>query len=169
MKHIILLLLITLFGLNAVAQTTYNRRDYSSKPLWIKMMNDTSVNYYETVKAFRQFFKRRPLPKEPNEIEGTDRFEIEVGLENEEDGATMAEKLKEREREKQRQQTLEARRIARNEPSYSAEVRAFRGWFYEVKPWVLPDGRIVGPKEQQAIVDRQHSDQKQVERLNNKR
>ncbi len=92
MKILLVILLACLLAFTAQSQTDYKRKDYSSKPLWIKMMNDTTVNYYETVKAFRVYFKRRPLPKEPNEIEGTDRFEIEVGLEDEEEVTPLPQK-----------------------------------------------------------------------------
>jgi len=168
MKFIITLILLCILSLKSFGQIKYSRKEYTNKPMWIQMMNDTSVNYFETVKAFRIYFKRRPLPKEPNEVEGTDRFEIEVGLENEEDGATMEDKIRERTKEKIRQEDLEARRVNRNEPSYSAEVRAFRGWFYSIKPWVKADGRIIGPKERQAIIDNQRRELSNEERANRK-
>ena len=51
------------------------------KPDWILMMDDPNANFFATVKAFRNYYKDRPLPKEPNEVEGEDDFEKQVGLE----------------------------------------------------------------------------------------
>ena len=45
------------------------------------MMDDPNANFFATVKAFRNYYKDRPLPKEPNEVEGEDDFEKQVGLE----------------------------------------------------------------------------------------
>jgi hypothetical protein len=124
------------------------------------MMNDTSANYFETVKAFREFFKERYLPEEPweKQQEGGDSFEIEVGLEDETEDGKKSER--EREREKRKQDP--------NEPNYADEVRAFKSWFYAVKPWVREDGSIIGPIERQAIVDRQQSELKAIEKANGK-
>lgn len=44
------------------------------------MMDDPKANYYETLKAFRVYWKDRVLPKEPFETEGAESFEREVGL-----------------------------------------------------------------------------------------
>jgi len=124
------------------------------------MMNDTSANYFETVKAFREFFKERYLPEEPweKQQEGGDSFEIEVGLEDEKKDGKKSDKEKERENRKQDP----------NEPNYAAEVRAFKSWFYSIKPWVRADGSITGPKEQQAIIDQQQQELKATEKANGK-
>ena len=45
------------------------------------MLDDPNANIFETVKAFRNYYKDRPLPKEPKEVEGEDDFEKQVGLE----------------------------------------------------------------------------------------
>ena len=45
------------------------------------MMYDSNANFFETVKAFRNYFNDWPLLKEPNEVEGEDDFEKQVGLE----------------------------------------------------------------------------------------
>lgn len=148
---------ILLFLLPVAAGAQSPAIDYKSSPVWIQMMNDTSANYFETVKAFREYFKERPLPKEPFEVEGEDDFEKEVGLEEYEGGKKSKRELR-----------REARRRNPNEPDYTAEVRAFRGWFYRIKPWVREDGSIIGPKEQQAIIDGQQAELKATEKANGK-
>jgi hypothetical protein len=130
-----------------------NAQNYREEPVWINMMNDTSMNYFETVKAFREYFKDRVLPKEPYEVIGEDNFEIEVGLEEKD----LEEKRK------------EDKKIRLGDPDYSAEVRSFKGWFYRTKLWVREDGSIIGPKEQQAIIDRQQTELKAVEESNGRK
>jgi hypothetical protein len=128
------------------------------KPDWILMMDDPNANFFETVKAFRKYYKERPLPKEPNEVEGEDDFEKQVGLEE-----ASGKKKSKRELER------EARKAGPNDIIYSAEVRAFRGWFYSVQPWVRTDGSIISREEQQIIIDRQHEELKAVENSNGKK
>ena len=140
------------------AQTNYKKSDFKKKPVWIQMMNDTSANYFETVKAFREYFKERALPKEPNEVEGKDSFEKAVGLEDEKGGGKKSERERERELKKQNP----------NEPKYTVEVKAFKGWLRDSKPWVRADGSIIGPKERQAIVDKQQAELKETEKANGK-
>lgn len=154
-----LLFFFTLFfvSFSVLAQSRHSKNYYKNHPAWISMMNDTSENYYETVKAFREYFKERALPEEPNEVEGGDSFEREIGLKHENENAK-------RERESERESKLKNAK----EPDYSAEVRAFKGWFHSNQPWVRSDGSMIGPKERQAIVDRQHEDLRIVESKNKK-
>ena len=142
---------------SASAQTTSSSTDYKKYPVWISMMKDTSVNFFETVKAFKEFFSERALPKEPNEIEGEESFEMEVGLEEHEGKKKSKKELR-----------REAKKLKPNEPNYAADVRAFKGWFYGIRPWVREDGSIIGPKEQQAIIDRQRNELKETEKANGK-
>ena len=45
------------------------------------MIDDSNANFFETVEAFRNYYKDWPLLKEPNEVDGEDDFEKQVGLE----------------------------------------------------------------------------------------
>lgn len=150
--------LMTMMALVANAQQSlnYTDNDYEAKPIWIKMMDDPNANFYETIKAFRLYWKDRVLPEEPFENKEMDTFEKEVGLL----GESKSEEEEEREKE--------MRKAFGNEPSYAAEVRAFKGWYQGVKPWVLEDGSIVSPAEQQKIIDAQRSELKQIENRNGK-
>ena len=152
------LAIFLLFVTFSQAQNKSNIVNSEKKPDWILMMDDPKANFFETVKAFRNYYKDRPLPKEPNEVEGEDDFEKQVGLEE-----VSGKKKSKRELER------EARKASPNDISYSAEVRAFRGWFYSVQPWVRTDGSIINKEEQQAIIDRQHEELKAVENSNGKK
>jgi hypothetical protein len=149
---------ICIYAVSTFAQPAYKKSDYKDHPVWIRMMNDTSANFNETVKAFREYFKDRALPKEANEIEGQDSFEKEVGLDLQENGE-KSEKEREREMKKTKPGEL----------NYASEVRAFKGWFYGVQPWVRADGSIIGPAERQSIIDRQQRELKETEKNNGKK
>ncbi len=148
---------LTLVSFSGIAQTTKDKVSYKKSPVWIQMMKDTSANYFETVKAFREYFEERPMFKEANEVEGSDTFEGDVGLDDR-DGGEKSERERER----------EARKLDPSEPNYAAEIRAFRGWFYSNKLWLRPDGSIIGPKERQSIVNKQRDELKATEKANGK-
>lgn len=151
----VLVVLLLLFIGVVQAQNKPRKVNYRKEPVWIQMMDDPKANFFETVKAFRLYYKERPLPKEPNEIEGEDDFEKQVGLEEE-----NGEKKSKREIER------EARRADPRDIVYAAEVRAFRSWFYSIKPWVRADGSIIGKEEQQAIIDQQQNELREIEKAN---
>jgi hypothetical protein len=142
-------------------ESTTSKPDYKNNPLWITMMNDPNANYFETVKAFREFFADRFLPEEPwdRAQEGGDPFEKEVGLEVEDGSGKKSENELKRESYKQDP----------NEPNYAEEVRAFKGWFYGTKPWVQSDGTIVNPAQQQEIIEKQQNELKETERKANEK
>jgi len=158
MKFYLLCAGILLFTCSINAQTRYKPAEFKNHPVWIKMMNDTSANYFETVKAFRAYFEDRALPKEANEIEGSDSFEKEVGLD-----VPGNNKKSEKEQEREKKKT------GPDDRNLSAEVRAFKGWFYGIQPWVREDGSLIGPAERQAIIDRQKNELKNTEQLNGKK
>jgi len=143
--------------LRAQSTNSYSKRDMRRSPLWIEMMNDPNANYFETIRAFREFWKDRILPKEPFD-EGFDVFEREVGL------ITEGESEKERERE---EKNASAKKRAESN-FYAADVRAFKGWLQDVKPWVRSDGSIISINEREQIIQKQIQEQGEEERKNKK-
>ena len=128
--------------------------EYENSPKWVKMMNDPNSNFFETVKAFREFWKERELPKEPFENEEMESFEKEVGLIEKSD----SEKERLRERKKYANKLKSGK-----EDDYASEVRAFKGWYFSIQPWVRQDGSIIGVEERQKIIDAQHNELKEIE------
>lgn len=161
LKKICILLISTLFLLgNVSAQNKtkkYNPKKFSKEPVWIIMMNDPQANYFQTLNAFRDYYKNRILPKEPFENEEMEVFEKEVGL------------INDKESEEKRERRLKGKKPRTNEQDYSAEVRAFKGWMQAVKPWVRADGSIVSAAEQQSILDKQSQELKELELKNGKK
>lgn len=130
----------------------YDPKRYKKDPVWIQMMNDPNANYYETIKAFREFWKGYALPGEPEELEGNDHFEKEIGLEEHD-----KDKDKKGEREKRKRKNP-------NGGDYSYEVKQFKGWYQEVQPWVQADGHILTLEERQQMIDRQQQELKEIEK-----
>lgn len=149
----VMLLLISVATLQA--QTKYSKSNYKKKPLWIQMMQDPNANFFETVKAFKLFFEEHPLPKEPGEAKGGDAFEKELGL-NEKD----------QEDEKKREDKMEKQRT--NQSAYVFQVRQFKSWYFNTKPWVRTDGSIITLAQRQAMINKQQAELKETERANGK-
>ncbi len=160
----ILLVLATNLAAQAQENTKkYYATDYEKNPVWIDMMRDPSPNFDETVKAFREFWKDRILPEEPMEkANGTDNFELAVGLEKENE--TAEERAAER-----REKDEKLANQTGNEINYADEVRAFKGWFYYAQQWLKKDGTVMTMQEQQAIINKQQAELKQIENQNGNR
>jgi hypothetical protein len=161
--------LMFILTMNAHAQTpstppTHSKRELQKSPIWIDLMNDPNANYFETIRAFREFWKDRVLPKEPFET-GVDQFEMEVGLIDESERASAKAMAREEREEKER-----AANPKKHDESmlYAAQVRAFKGWMQDVKPWVRTDGSIISPAERQAIIDQQSKELKAIENTQKK-
>lgn len=144
------ILLIISFSNLLVAQNLSKNKLYRQKPVWIQMMNDPKANYFETIKAFREFWKEKKLPCEAGEEAGIDAFEVEVGLKD----ANKRESKWERKREE---------RNNKDAKMYAYEVKQFRGWVMQVKPWVKQDGTIMTLEEQQQLIDQQRNELKEIE------
>lgn len=160
---VLVLLFLFSSSFTSLAQDTikvYNPKQFRKQPIWIEMMNDPNANYFQTIEAFRVYWKDRVMPEEPFENGEMDTFEKEVGLESDD------ESEEEREREHEREERKRERKGIEETMRYASEVRAFKGWMKSVKPWVRADGSIVSPEEQQKIIDAQTEELKKIEEQN---
>lgn len=114
------LLLCMLFNYSATAQSK------AKPPLWVTMMDDPNVNYFEAVKNFNDYWKTREKP-----VEEGDLFES-VG-----------------DKEKEESIKQKKRRLRTEDPAkkYAFEYKRFLWWMREVEPFVQSDGRIKGMSE----------------------
>jgi hypothetical protein len=141
------------FSDGMMAKNVSKNKSYRKNPVWIEMMNSPTANYFETIKAFREFWKEKALPTEAGEEAGMDAFEVEIGLKDANKNESKREK----------------RREARNNKDakmYAFEVKQFRGWYQRVTPWVKPDGTIMSLEEQQQLIDKQRNELKEIETKN---
>lgn len=114
------LLLCMLLNYSATAQTK------SKPPLWVTMMDDPNVNYFEAVKNFNDYWKTREKPVEEKELFGS------VGDKEKEESI------------KQKKGRLKAEDPAQK---YAFEYKRFLWWMREAEPFVQSDGRIKGMNE----------------------
>jgi len=121
--------------------------DYKNDPVWIKMMDDPNVNYYEAVKAYETYWSGREKPGEEEEMmaEGTDKVKKRE----------IEKEQRERERESSGKNGLKIR-LEREDMTY--QVKRFENWMHEVKPFVQEDGRILSEEDKHRIWLRQQEE-----------
>ncbi len=106
----------------AAISSAKNSKDSSSiQPLWIEMMNDPNVKYYDAVDAFEKYWEHREKPTE-DDGEARDIFGKEK---------SQAEKNEE----------------ANRSIEYVYEYKQFLNWQQRNKNLVKPDGTIMKPEE----------------------
>ncbi len=142
---IIMILFSILFIPKAMSQTI----DYTKDPVWIKMIDDPAVNYYEALKAYSEYWKYHVKPA----------GEEEEMAEGEKDS-------KEREREVRREVRKDKKKVFTEEDRKKQnenvvmkyQVKRFEQWAREMKPFVQEDGRILSDKERMEIWNRQQEE-----------
>lgn len=109
---------------------TYSDKEYRKHPVWIDMMNDSTVNYFEIKKAFDLFWQNKPLPTEEEEIIG------------ERNG-------KAREKESFLKNLFKSKKEKQEEDSnkYAFAYKKFKHWELINLPYVQEDGRILTASE----------------------
>lgn len=124
-KHILVLVILLITSINLFSQPSKKSLNYSKHPYWIEMMNDPKANYFETVKAYNEFWAKRKAPKEEDEIIGQSKT-----AEGKKSFLQRWFKSKEeREEEEIRKYTL--------------DVKKFKHWKLKVEPYVQEDGSIL--------------------------
>lgn len=147
-RYFIPALIICLFistGLHAQSDSP----DYKNNPVWIKMMDDPKVNYYEALKAFDMYWSDRVKPenKEEEMAEGKENFkELERELK------------KEVEADRKRIITEEELKKMNDEQEMRYQLKRFKQWKREVKPFVQEDGRILSDQERMEIWKKQQEE-----------
>lgn len=140
MKFTALILgILCLCAVNLSAQVidSSERERYANDPVWIKMIDDPTVNYYEAVEAFEEFWKGKVEPEEESEL-------INEGKITEEDA------------EKMRAERAQWTQAERNEyETLKYEFKRFKQWKRDVFPYVQSDGRILSEKEKTDIYNKQ--------------
>ena len=116
---------LVLLLFSAKAQTKYNEAEFKTKPVWITMMDDSAVNYYQAVKAFDMYWAGRIKPEE----------DAEKGEEN---------RREEKERRRYEKKLAKMTAAERNEfDRVNYQYKRFVNWMHEVKPYVQASGRIL--------------------------
>ena len=147
--------LILFFSSSHAQDKSTQNKDYSTEPVWIKMMDDPNVNYYEARKAFDEYWKHhiKPAGEEEEMSEGQkDSKEIEK------------EKRKELEKEKKKKLNKEDLKKMNDNVVMKYQVKRFEQWTREVKPYVQEDGRILSNQERMDIWKKQQEEMKKQQK-----
>ncbi len=128
MKRIILaiFLMLPFCCANAQQKNGNTEKNYAKKPLWITMMDDTKVNFFEIEKAYNVYWQHHEKP------EGED---YEIGSYREREKAPSKRKQ---------------RRISQ-ENDLRMAVKKYEVWHEQTLPYVQPDGRILNAEERLSI------------------
>lgn len=124
MKQLLLFLLL-FTAIQSFAQE--QNRIYKKKPVWVDMMDDENVNYYEALKAYDTFWQYHEKPENEEGDwmpEGKDYFQ-------------------EKEKKRSKRQLKELQML--EELRY--EVKRFEFWKRESEPYVQEDGSILSMDE----------------------
>ena len=140
-KLFCILLSLGLFVFSVKAQIKYNEAEFKTKPFWIIMMDDTTVNYYQAVRAFNSYWEGRIKPEDDADIL------IEKGKENPKE---------EKERRRYEKKLAKMSPAERNEfDRLNYEYKRFENWMNEVKPYVQENGSILTQRQRTDIWNRQ--------------
>ncbi len=123
------MLTLQLISSDLISQTTSKRINYSKHPYWIEMMNDPKANYFETVKAYEQFWQNKKIPLEEDDIIGQTKKE-----------PTKNNFLSKWFKSKEEREEEEIKK-------YSFEIKKFKHWKLKVTPFVQEDGTILDADE----------------------
>ena len=123
------MLTLQLISSDLISQTTSKRINYSKHPYWIEMMNDPKANYFETVKAYEQFWQNKKIPLEEDDIIGQTKKE-----------PTKNNFLSKWFKSKEEREEEEIKK-------YSFEIKNFKHWKLKVTPFVQEDGTILDADE----------------------
>ena len=143
----VLLTILICLSMGANAQTNSGATTASNQPIWVQMMSDENVNYFEAVEAFNSYFKTHPMPD----------LEVEEELMG---GDLKAKEDYEKEMKRDNKSTLTEQErksmVEREQMNY--QVKRFRNWMKESKPFVQADGHILTSSERAAIWQKQQEE-----------
>lgn len=113
--------------------------DYRNNPVWITMMDDPNVNYYEAMKAFHTYWEGKIEPEEESEL-------INEGH------ITTAQA------DSMRKARAEWTQVQRNDyEQLKYQFKRFKDWKRTVFPFVQSDGRILSEQERLEIWQKQQT------------
>ena len=131
-----LLLFVFLFPILVFAQSNYNLENFSKRPLWIGMMQDTNANYFIAQIAYETFWKDKEKPFNEDETIG------ESGTQSLNENGNIFQRIKARRELKQKREMHDL---------YFLDCKRFEHWLFVNKPYVQEDGSILSPNAQYQI------------------
>lgn len=127
-----LLVILLLISGTLAAQNPRGSIQKIDTPAWIKMMDDSNVNFFEIEKNFNDYWKGRVLPLQEDEI-----LDVKNNSERKRGFLGLF-------RKKASRKELENN----NGQQFAFEYKKYQWWKRQVLPYVQPDGRILNKDEQ---------------------
>lgn len=151
MKFTAILFMLLTMSVYGICQSNpvYNKADYKDHPVWIKMMDDPNVNYYEAVEAYETYMKAHQLTGEQEEEEMLSA-----------DPKKREEYQREMKRENKKIKTDQQRQALVERDQLNYQIKRFKGWMQEVKPFVQENGHILTAEERMVIWQKQQQEMK---------
>lgn len=128
MKKLTLLIFLFFSGYLSHAQQikVYTEKDYARNPVWISMIKDTAVNFFEAEKAYKIYFQHHQKPGGEHDVIG--------------------EYAKE-----QKSPSKKVRRELQEEDHMRMEVKKYEHWRQRMLPYVQSDGTILTSSQRMQI------------------
>ena len=128
----------------------YDATEFSKKPIWIDMMEDSNVNYYQAINAYEAYWKGKEKPEWEDPM--MEYYEGKITLKQ----AKREQRKRARElREMNQQERLEYDKLVYH-------CKRFEQWKKEVAPFVQEDGHILTEEQKQVIWKQQDAEMKKV-------
>ena len=134
---------LTVFTAFPQTKNHFTKKEMKKNPVWIEMITDEHVNYFEALKAFELYFTAHKFPV------------------MEEEEMARNEKLKERilkseakYKKKKRKEIIEpneSEKEKHEEVKLAFEVKRFEHWEMQTRPFVKEDGTIMSAEEQMKV------------------
>jgi hypothetical protein len=135
---------LVLINFYVQAQNKYHEDEFKTNPVWINMIDDPNVNYYQAIKAFDLYWEGKTKPMEEDEIKNK-----------------KSKENKKEEREKERLKKILGKMKPKEREEYNRlqyQYKRFETWKREVKPFVQEDGRILTEQERINIWNKQQEE-----------
>ncbi len=132
--------------LPAKTQAQKSARYYERHPAWIAMMDDSTTNYFEAVKAFDLYWKDKERPLEEEEL-------MENG------GANTVEKVGESKRDKKEEHEHLAWKNDEEHMQMAFYYKRFMDWKLEAEAFVQSNGHVLTLYERRMIWEKDHGKQ----------
>lgn len=142
MKSLLTVVMFVFFFFTVKAQDKKSAAkitDYKNQPVWISMMDDPNVNYYEAMKAFEMYWEGKIEPEEESELINEGHITT-----------AQADSMK-----KVRSEWTQAQRNEYEQIKY--QFKRFKDWKRTVFPFVQNDGRILSEQERLEIWQKQQT------------
>ena len=136
-------LLAAISSTHAQAKIHFTKTEMKKKPVWIEMIKNEKVNYFEVLKAFELYFTAHKFPvMEEEEMGKNEKLKERI------------EKSEAKFKKKKHKVVEEANALQKEkheETKLAFEAKKFNHWEMQTRPYVKSDGSIMSAEERMAI------------------